>query len=101
MSETFDTGSIIDERFQIGRRVGKGGMGEVYRARDRRTGRVVALKLLTGHSDRLLERFAREAHLLSRLRHPAIVAYLGDGMAAPRLPYLAMEWLDGEELACV
>jgi len=94
-------GRVIDGRFQLGRRVGRGGMGEVYRARDLCTDRVVALKILTGDSDRLLERFARETHLLARLRHPAIVAYLGDGLAAPRRPYLTMEWLDGEELACL
>ncbi len=97
----FDSGTIIDGRFQLGRRVGKGGMGEVYRARDRRTQQVVALKILSGTSDRHLGRFAREAQLLARLRHPAIVAYLGDGTAAPRRPYLAMEWLDGEELAAI
>ncbi|HEU5058830.1 MAG TPA: serine/threonine-protein kinase, partial [Kofleriaceae bacterium] len=97
----FDLGSVIDGRFQLGRRVGKGGMGEVYRARDQRTGQQVALKILSGSSDRHLGRFAREAQLLSRLRHPAIVAYLGDGTAAPRRPYLVMEWLEGEELATI
>ena len=97
----FETGTIIDGRFQLGQRVGKGGMGEVYRARDRRTEQVVALKILSGTSDRHLGRFAREAQLLARLRHPAIVAYLGDGTAGPRRPYLVMEWLDGEELASI
>jgi tetratricopeptide (TPR) repeat protein len=97
----FDSGTIIDGRFQLGRRVGKGGMGEVYCARDRCTDQVVALKILSGTGERHLGRFAREAQLLARLRHPAIVAYLGDGTAAPRRPYLAMEWLDGEELATI
>ncbi len=100
MRETLE-GFIIDGRFQLARRVGRGGMGEVYRARDRHTDQVIALKIVTGQSDRLIERFAREAELLSRLRHPAIVAYLRDGLAAPRRPYLAMEWLEGEELATV
>jgi len=98
MRETLE-GFLIDERFQLGRRVGRGGMGEVYRARDRMTDQVIALKILTGQSDRHIERFARESELLARLRHPAIVAYLGNGLAAPRRPYLAMEWLEGEELA--
>jgi serine/threonine protein kinase len=92
-------GFLIDGRFLLGRRVGRGGMGEVYRARDRMTDQVIALKILTGQTDRHIERFARETELLDRLRHPAIVAYLGNGLAAPRRPYLAMEWLEGEELA--
>jgi serine/threonine protein kinase len=98
MGETL-AGFIIDGRFLLEQRVGRGGMGEVYRARDRWTGQVIALKILTGHTDRHIERFAHESELLARLRHPAIVAYLGNGLAAPRRPYLAMEWLEGEELA--
>src|SRR6185295_5844000 len=60
--------------------VGAGGMGEVYRARDQRLGRDVAIKILpaafTGHPDRLA-RFEREARILAALNHPNICAIYG------------------------
>src|SRR5262249_28278158 len=69
-------------------------------ARDEQTGRTVALKLLQGSSDpRDAERFAREGEMLSELRHPGIVAYLSHGEAEIGTPYIAMEWLEGEDLA--
>src|SRR5262249_59105487 len=76
------------------------GMGAVYRARDEQTGGTVALKLLQhGESPEMAERFAREARVLSELHHPGIVAYLGHGETEAGAPYLAMEWLEGEDLA--
>jgi hypothetical protein len=75
-------------------------MGAVYRARDEQTGGTVALKLLQhGESPEMAERFAREARVLSELHHPGIVAYLAHGEAETGAPYLAMEWLEGEDLA--
>ncbi len=75
-------------------------MGGVYRARDRATGGVAAVKILHDeapgtHRDRL----EREAKLLSELTHPAIVRYLAFGSTDRGQPYLAMEWLEGEDLA--
>jgi tetratricopeptide (TPR) repeat protein len=90
---------LIAERFEIERRAGAGGMGEVYQAHDRRTGERVALKVL--HRRAALEegRFMREAEVLSALSHPSIVRYLGHGQTAAGAPYLAMEWLEGETLS--
>jgi hypothetical protein len=89
-------GDIVGGRFELLERAGEGGMGEVFRARDREGGAVVALKVLRG-ADGDRERFAREARLLAELHHPAIVRYVGSGESGGQR-WLAMEWLDGEDL---
>ena len=72
-------GELIDGRFEVERPIGAGGMGKVYRARDRQTGEPVALKVLLG-SRRIDEmRFAREAQALAALNLPGIVRYLAHG----------------------
>jgi eukaryotic-like serine/threonine-protein kinase len=61
--------------YEILSALGAGGMGEVYRARDTRLDRVVAVKVLPGHrasSPQIRERFEREARAISSLRHPHI-----------------------------
>jgi Protein kinase domain/WD40-like Beta Propeller Repeat len=90
--------------------VGAGGMGEVFRARDARLGRDVALKVLPGHfaadPDRLA-RFRREAQLLASLNHPHIAAIYGleeSGAAGPAdaghpVRALVLELVEGETLA--
>lgn len=93
-------GSLFGNRFEILRPAGSGGMGTVYRAIDRYSGEPVALKLVhagpAGPDD--AERFAREAQLLSELRHPGIVAYVAHGQTPNGQRFLAMEWLEGENL---
>jgi hypothetical protein len=89
----------ITERFVLKELAGAGGMGTVYRALDTRTDRTVALKLLQASDNpKDVERFAREAQLLCELRHPGIVEYLAHGVTGDGQPYLAMEWLAGEDL---
>jgi tetratricopeptide (TPR) repeat protein len=94
-----DTAAPVIDRFQLERRAGEGGMGTVYRARDRATGEHVALKVLHQglHAD--LSRFAREAAILDELRHPGIVRYVSRGAAADGRHYIVLEWLEGEDLA--
>src|SRR5262249_23561036 len=76
------------------------GMGMVYRARDEQTGQPVALKLLQGHgTPQEAERFSREAALLAELRHPHIVSYVAHGVTESGESFLAMEWLEGEDLS--
>lgn len=88
-------GVLLDERFEVIERAGSGGMADVYRALDLHDGRHVALKVLRDNAPSL-ERFEREATLLSEVRHPAIAAYVTHGRLEPGgAPYIAMEWLDG------
>ena len=93
-------GSVFAHRFVIEKRMQSGGMGLIFRSRDRQTNRPIALKLLQRKSDRLeVDRFMAEARTLSELRHPAIVAYVAHGISSEGQAYLAMEWLEGEDLA--
>ena len=81
--------------------LGAGGMGEVYRARDRRLDRTVAIKVLPsalGAKPELRERFEREARAISALSHPNICA-LYDLGHEDGIEYLVMEYLEGETLA--
>jgi serine/threonine protein kinase/tetratricopeptide (TPR) repeat protein len=88
--------SVGAGRFLLQGPVGVGGMGTVYRARDRETGAPVAVKVLTDRSASDVERFFREAAVLSEIDDPAVVRYIAHGHD-PR-PYLVMEWLDGCDL---
>jgi tetratricopeptide (TPR) repeat protein len=92
-------GDTVGERFEIERTAGVGGMGTVYRARDRHTGAQVALKILHGEGGHRTERFKRESLLLAELSHPRIVRYIAHGETLVGECYLAMEWLEGEDLA--
>ena len=87
--------------FEVISLLGKGGMGEVYRARDTRLGRDVAVKILPeglkGDADRLA-RFDREARVLASLNHPGIAALYGLEDTGG-VPCLVMELVPGETLA--
>jgi tetratricopeptide (TPR) repeat protein len=85
--------------YEIVARIGTGGMGEVYRARDTRLHRPVAIKILhrTFTSPAARERFQREARAASALNHPNICVIYDVG-EADGLPYLVMELLDGRTL---
>lgn len=78
--------------------LGRGGMGEVYRAVHMPTGRLVAVKLLTQSSAEIVQRFANEARLQASLAHPNI-ARVEAFFEADGRPCLAMEYVDGETLA--
>jgi len=93
-------GSLFANRFEIIRTAGSGGMGTVYRAMDRYSGDTVALKLLHAGSGgpEEGERFAREAQLLSEVRHPGIVSHVAHGQTPDGQRFLAMEWLEGHDL---
>ncbi|MBM4375079.1 MAG: protein kinase [Deltaproteobacteria bacterium] len=97
--ETLAAGTVVDH-FRITRLVGRGGMGEVYAARDLRLGRRVALKVVApGHfqSATMRERFLVEAQTTARFSHPNIVTIYAVGEYAG-CPYLALEYLEGETL---
>src|SRR6202163_163262 len=87
--------------YEILSALGAGGMGEVYKARDTRLDRMVAIKVLPTHlADRaeLRERFEREARTIASLNHPHICV-LHDIGQQDGINYLVMEYLEGETLA--
>src|SRR5579864_94760 len=87
--------------YEIQSPLGAGGMGEVYRARDTRLGRDVAIKVLPQHLSAnadLKARFEREARAISALSHPHI-CHLYDVGSHEGTEYLVMELLEGEPLA--
>ena len=86
--------------YEIQSPLGAGGMGEVYRARDTRLDRTVAVKILPAHlssNPEALQRFDREARAISSLSHPNI-CHLYDVGAHDGINYLVMEYLEGETL---
>src|SRR5688500_6783557 len=91
-------GDLVAERFQIEELAGGGGMGQIFSAREVRSGERLALKVLLTSDVREAERFLREALVLAGLSHPGIVRYVAHGQTSTGEPYLAMEWLDGEDL---
>jgi dipeptidyl aminopeptidase/acylaminoacyl peptidase len=86
--------------YEIGAPLGAGGMGVVYRARDSRLDRSVAIKLVAGLDDSAEHRarFQREARTIAQLQHPNICTLFDVGEQGGR-DYLVMELLDGESLA--
>lgn len=112
----FETGSVIDEKWVLLERVGKGGMGEVYRAHQLNLKRDVAIKLIAAEFLQDLEdnpqeveslraRFEREVQVMARVRHPNVLQIYDygtvrrpdDPSAAP-VEYIAMEYIPGNTL---
>ncbi|MFI1567087.1 protein kinase [Streptomyces sp. NPDC020490] len=98
---------ILAQRYELVEQLGRGGMGTVYRAVDRRLRREVAVKTLSAELARqpqFLARFRREAHAAAALNHPGIATVhdagegSGDGSAEP---YLVMEYVKGRTLSDV
>jgi serine/threonine-protein kinase len=92
---------VVDNKYRIEQLLGRGGMGAVYRARDMRLDRLVALKVvraeLLGDPEARL-RFRREAQIVARLQHPSIVSVFDYGTFADGGAYLVMELVPGEDL---
>lgn len=94
-------GQIIDERFRIIERLGRGGFGMVYKAEQLNLGREVAIKFIDGlwqANDETRERMQREALVLSELKHKNIVALYGCS-ACNEATYLVLELATGRSLA--
>jgi eukaryotic-like serine/threonine-protein kinase len=95
---------LLGGRYELDGVVGRGGMAEVYRARDIRLGRVVAVKTLRDDlagDQTFQERFRREAQSAASLNYPSIVAVYdtGEDMAGPApVPYIVMEYVEGRTL---
>lgn len=91
---------VLIGRYEVVSRLGQGGMGSLYLAKDPKIGRLVAIKLVRQEFDSpdARQRFAREAQSAGTLRHPNIVTIF-DVDEHEGLPFIAMEYIDGETLA--
>lgn len=100
----FDSGTIIDGRYQLEKEIGRGGMGVVYRAHDLRNDREVAIKVIDANelNSLTLEQFLRESKIMSRLQHPHIVRVYEIGSIRTETnqdcPFIVMELLHGTSL---
>jgi serine/threonine-protein kinase len=92
---------LVDGKYRIEQLLGRGGMGAVYRARDVRLDRLVALKVVRSEllaDPEARRRFRHEAEIVARLRHPSIVSIFDYGTLDHWGAYLVMELVRGEDL---
>ena len=95
-------GELLGGKYRLGKRLGVGGMAEVYRAENERIGRPVAIKVLLpdwADDPGIVERFRREARAANRVRHTNVVDVLDIGEDENNLPYMVQELLHGKDLA--
>lgn len=103
----FTPGMTLNKRYRIIGLLGRGGMGEVYRADDLKLGQPVALKFLTeklSQDKAMLARFYSEVAMAHRVTHPNVcrVHDIGDvTTSSGHLHFLSMEYVDGEDLSCL
>jgi serine/threonine-protein kinase len=93
--------TLISDRYQLGERLGSGGMSSVYKATDRVLERTVAVKILAEHlsdDDKFVARFRREALAVAKLIHPNIVQVYDTGVDNDR-HYIVMEYVEGRSCA--
>ncbi len=101
MQALVETGALIGGRYKLEGRIGRGGMASVWRARDQRLDRPVAVKVIAerlADEPDFVRRFEREARIAARLSHPNLVGIHDLGFDRER-PYLVMELVEGETLA--
>ena len=99
----FLPGTLLGGRYRILTLLGRGGMGEVYRAMDLTLGQSVALKFLPEEAARnqsLLERFHGEVRVARLVSHPNVCRVYDIGQVEG-MPFISMEYVDGEDLACL
>ncbi|MBD2765616.1 Stk1 family PASTA domain-containing Ser/Thr kinase [Kocuria sp. cx-455] len=95
------SGTLLDRRYRIQRRLATGGTASVYVGVDERLDRSVALKIFHGHyadDPKFVERAQREAKGAARLHHPNVVAVLDQGHTEDGVVYLVLEYVDGPTL---
>ena len=96
-----NTNAVLGDSYIIGRRIGRGAMGEVYEAQHVRLPGKFAVKLLLPElqgNQEAFARFCREAEIMSQLRHPNIVQIFDFNVAPDARPYFVMEHLEGRDL---
>lgn len=92
-----DAGAVLQNRYLIISKIGQGGMGAVYQAKDQRLGVKVALKETIVSGDSLEKAFEREARLLAKLRHP-VLPVVSDYFSENNGQYLVMQYIEGKDL---
>lgn len=95
-------GQALEGRWIIEEKIGEGGMGAVYRGKQRSVNRIVAIKTLRpalADNEEFVTRFFREAKIASMISHPHCVTVLDFGQTSDNVLFLAMEFLDGHELS--
>jgi len=90
--------TLVQDRYRIVRLIGQGGMGAVYKAMDERLAHPVALKQTLLQNEQRSSAFEREARILARLRHPALVR-VTDHFTNSEGQFLVMDYINGEDLA--
>ena len=99
-----EQGATDDSRYQIVGEIARGGVGVVYKGRDKDLGRDVALKVLRTEfaaEDSVIQRFIEEAQVGGQLQHPGIVPIYGLGLQAEGQPYFAMKLVKGDTLTAL
>jgi serine/threonine-protein kinase len=100
MTDPF-VGKVIDGRYEIQARIGEGGMGVVYKARQISIDRIIALKMLNQQmagDPTWVQRFYNEAKACSRLQHPNTIRMFDFGQTSDQRLFMTMEFLDGMSL---
>jgi serine/threonine protein kinase len=92
-------GQIIEERYEVQKKIGRGGMGSVYEVQDLRENRILALKILhqMAMEDDSEHRFMREFEMLAKIKHPAVLKVYGWGRYQDQL-YFVSEFISGRDL---
>lgn len=91
----------FSDKYRVINQIGHGGMGRIYKVFDTHSNRVIALKVLHPHlinDEEAIKRFEREAKAAIHLRHPNLLTVYDYGFSSEGLPFIAMEYLDGEVL---
>ncbi|HKE16677.1 MAG TPA: serine/threonine-protein kinase [Kofleriaceae bacterium] len=95
-------GTVLENRYEIIRKIGQGGMGAVYEANHKLIGKRMAVKVLLdkyAQKDQIVARLEQEARLASQTRHPNIIDITDFGQTADGRTFVVMEFLEGESLA--
>lgn len=95
-------GSVIAGKYEVLSLIGRGGMSQVYKARNKQVGSIVAIKTLKQDllsDEELFARFCREAKAVQMLTHPNIVTMHEFGVTMDGQPFMAMDYLEGQTLA--
>ena len=96
--ERGEAGTVLEGRFEVEKRIGRGGMAEVFLSKDLLLHGLVAVKVLREGNTDARRRFADEGRLLANLRDPHLVRVLAVGETDDGAPYMALEYLDGPSL---